>query len=160
MKNWFKPKKYFQNRAKKSSKTLLKPLNYPAKIILAWAKAVEGNKEIQTWLTQNGYEELTIACWAIHLKDDARNWLMDNGFPHLLAMINAGEGNPQAQEWLLKHNFTLFYYMALAIDDESVGIEWIRKNTTPDIFLLTQAIKNVKDQIEDNHNDIHKFATD
>jgi len=157
---WFKRKKKQFIGRNKRQKVPMKPLEYPPKIILAWAKAVEGHEGITSWLAENGYEELSIACWAIKLKKDAREWLMDNGFPHIMAMINAAEGNEQARNWLLTHNFQLFYHMALAIDGEKEGFQWIQQNATPDIFILTQAIKKVKDGIEENHNDIHKFGTD
>ena len=92
------------------AKVEFKPIDYPAKIILAWSKAVEGNDEIMLWLKNNGYEELVMATYAIYLKDEARDWLVDNGYAHLMAMINAAEGNETAQKWLLKNNFLLLYH--------------------------------------------------
>ena len=50
--------------------------------------------------------------------------------------------------------------MALAIEDERESALWIAKNATQDIFLLTKTIKKVKDNIEENHNDIHSFRKD
>jgi hypothetical protein len=141
-------------------KVAIKPINYPAKIILAWAKAIEGNEELRMWLHENGYPELTMATYAIELKEEARNWLMQNGYAHLMAMINSAEGNEQAQKWLKTHNFMVLYHMSLAIEDESESWEWLGKNVTPDMFILTQAIKTVKDQIEEQHNDIHTFKRD
>ena len=138
----------------------MKALDYPPKIILGWAKAVEGNTELMEWFSKNGYEELTVACWAIHLKDDARTWLMKNGFPHLMAFIHAAEGNEAALEWLKTNRMELLYHMALAIDGENENLIWVRQHATPDIFILTQAIKRVKDQIEENHNNFHSFGKD
>jgi hypothetical protein len=139
-------------------KVAMNPLEYPPKIILAWAKAIEGHEEIREWLAKNGYEELAVACWAIRLKNDARDWLMQNGFPHLMAMINATEGNEQARDWLKKHGFTMLYNLGLAGDGEQEGFAWIQKNCTPDIFILAQTIRKVKDQIEERHNDVHRFG--
>lgn len=138
----------------------MKAVHYPAKIILAWAKAVEGNIELSTWLTQNGYEELTMACAAIRLKDEARDWLMANGYPHLMAMIHAAEGNKQAQTWLLQHNFHTLLHLALAVENEQESWVWLRTHGTQDLFMLAQAIKKVKDEIEETHNDIHSFGRD
>jgi hypothetical protein len=139
-------------------KVAMNPLEYPPKIILAWAKAIEGHEEIREWLAKNGYEELAVACWAIRLKNDARDWLMQNGFPHLMAMINATEGNEQARDWLKKHGFTMLYNLGLAGDGEQEGFAWIQKNCTPDIFILAQTMRKVKDQIEERHNDVHRFG--
>jgi len=134
------------------------PGDYPAKILLAWSKAVEGNKDILKWLSDNNYKELAVACWAIHLEDDARQWLMKNGYPHLMAFIHASEGNLGAQKWLEKHNFQVYLHMARAIDGEIDSYYWIQKNATPDIFILTKAIERAKDDIEERHRDIHKFG--
>ncbi|MBI2258983.1 MAG: hypothetical protein HYU67_08800 [Flavobacteriia bacterium] len=133
---------------------------YPAKIILAWAKSLEGNIEIAQYLKENNYEELVFSNAAIYLKQEARDWLMKNGFPHLMAFIHASEGDQKASDWLLKNNFELLYQMALAIDGENESWLWLKKYSTPDFFILTQSIKKVKDSIEENHNDIHSFGKD
>lgn len=160
MVNWFKKKKETSTRVAKFEKTSVKPLNYHPKIILAWAKAIDGNDELMLWLKDNGYPELTMATYAIYLKEEARVWLTKNGYPQLLAFINAAEGNEKAQKWLLIHDFEILYHMAMAIEAEQDSWDWLGKNVTPDIFLLTQTIKKVKDQIEENHNDVHSFGRD
>ena len=53
MANWFKKKKR-EIIAKDLSKTALKRIDYPPKIILAWSKAIEGNDELMLWLKENG----------------------------------------------------------------------------------------------------------
>ena len=159
MANWFK-RKTRTYTPDELQKTQLKSIDYPARIILAWIKAIEGNDEFLLWLKNNGYNELVMATYAIYLKEDARTWLQKNGYAHLMAMINAAEGNESAQKWLLSHQFDLLYHIALAVEDEKESVLWIAKNTTKDIFLLTKTIKKVKDQIEENHNDIHSFRKD
>jgi len=159
MRNWFKKKKR-EIIAADLSKTALKRIDYHPKIILAWAKAVDGDDEFMFWLKENGYEELTMATFAIYLKDDARNWLQDNGYAHLLAMINAAEGNESAQKWLLTHNFEVLYHIAMAVENEDSSWKWLGKNAPADLFILARSIKNIKDKIEENHNDIHTFRKD
>jgi hypothetical protein len=159
MLNWFKRKKR-QIIANEMSGTPLERIDYPPKIILAWSKAIEGSVEFQDWLRTNGYEELYMATYAILLKDEARNWLQENGYAHLLAMINAAEGNKSAQKWLLVHDFEVLYHIAMAVENEMTSWEWIGKNAPPDIFILAKSIKKVKDDIEENHNDIHSFGKD
>lgn len=163
--NWFGKKSKSDNKSPRQDastplKAQLKPLNYHPKIVLAWAKAVEGNKEIATWLKTNGYPELVYASSAIYLKNDARDWLMENGFPHLMAMIHAAEGDEKAQIWLKKYKFDLLYHMALTIDHDNESLLWLRKNSTADILILTRTIQKIKDRIEENHNDIHTFGDD
>ena len=158
---WFnKIKKEVTFKPSLIQKVELKKIDYHPKIILAWAKAIEGNKEISSWLNENGYPELVIASAAIYLKDEARTWLMQNGFAHIMAMIHAAEGDEKAQKWLLKYKFDLLYHIAMAVEHENESWIWLKKNTTPDIFILTKAIKEVKDKIEEHHNDIHSFRRD
>ena len=159
MRNWFKKKKR-EIIADELSKTPLQRIDYPAKIIVAWSKAIEGSDEFVLWLNDNGYKELAMATYAIYLKDEARDWLQNNGYAHLLAMINAAEGNESAQKWLLVHNFEVLYHIAMAVEDEQDSFKWLGQNAPADIFILTQSIKRIKDQIEENHNDIHTFRQD
>lgn len=160
MLNWFKKKKAQPKQVGEVQKVPLKLINYHPKIILAWAKAIEGNDEFMIWLKENGFPELTIATHAIYLKEEARDWLTNNGYPHLMAMINAAEGNEMAQKWLLAHDFEILYHIALAVEDEQDSWEWLGDNVTADMFILAQTIKKVKDQIEENHNDVHTFGKD
>jgi hypothetical protein len=159
MLSWFKKKKR-EIIASELSSTSLKRIDYPAKIIVAWSKAIEGNDEIMLWLKENGYKELFMATYAIYLREEARNWLQENGYAHLLAMINAAEGNESAQKWLIVHDFEVLYHIAMAIEEEQSSFEWLGKNAPADIFILTKTIKAVKDKIEENHNDVHSFGTD
>jgi hypothetical protein len=94
------------------------------------------------------------------LKDEARQWLSQNGFAHLLAFVNACEGNEQAKMWLKNNQFNTLYNMAQAVDGEEENIAWMIKYTSQEMVVLTQAIKRLKDDIEANHNDVHKFGMD
>jgi hypothetical protein len=113
--SWFKRSK---NKGLQVEEIALKSINFPAKIILLWAKAIEGDKEVQLWLRENGYQALFHATNAIYLIEPSRNWLMENGYAHLMAMINASEGLVTAQEWLAKHNMELLFHVGRAVDHE------------------------------------------
>lgn len=158
MVNWFRKKK--KVNLEKIQKVPLKNINYSPKIILAWAKAIEGNEEITRWLKENGYEELSMATFAIYLKEEARLWLQENGYYQLMAMINAAEGNESAQRWLLKNDFEILFHIALAVENEQSSWAWLKHNTTQDIFILAQIIQIIKDKIEEHHNDVHTFRKD
>ena len=142
------------------SKVAMKPMNYSSMIILAWAKAIEGDATLQKWLSENGYRELYLAALAIYLQDDARDWLVENGYPHLMAMINAAEGNKAAGQWLLQHNFETLYHIAKAVDHEDESWLWLQKYGTQDIFILAKSIQIIKDKIEETHNDPHWINRD
>lgn len=159
--SWFNKKKKQPVRDFSNADIVpMKPIDYPAKIVLAWAKAIEGNQELLLWLKDNGYPELVMATYAIYLKNEARVWLPKNGYPQLLAFINAAEGNQKALGWLRANDMELLYHMADAIEGEQESWEWLSSNATPDLFILTQTIKKVKDKIEENHNDVHSFGKD
>jgi hypothetical protein len=155
---------FFKKNSKNTPKPIeiihSKPLNYHPKVILAWAKAIEGDTTFIKWLDENNFSELAMSAYAIHLKEDARQWLINNGFPHLMAMINAAEGNEQAQKWLLNYKYEILYHIALAVEDDEESWKWLKMNTTQDIFILASSIRNVKNKIEENHNDVHSFGKD
>jgi hypothetical protein len=138
----------------------LKPINFPASIILLWIKAIDGDKVVQLWLRENGYEALFHATNAIYLIQDSRDWLMENGYAHLMAMINTSEGLVQAQQWLMAHKMELLFHIGRAVDHENDSWEWLGKNATPDLFMLAKSIQFIKDKIEENHRDIHSFGKD
>jgi hypothetical protein len=85
---------------------------------------------------------------------------MQNGFPHLMAMINAAEGNKKAQAWLITNNLEMYFHLAMAVEDEKLSWKWIQANCGVEIFVLAKSIKKIKDQIEENHNDIHSYGKD
>ena len=160
---WFKKnKKSNEEPLKKEphSKVPLRPINYSNMVILAWAKAVEGNLDIQKWLVEHGYEELVHASFAIRLKEDSRVWLMDNGYAHLMAMINGCEGNVHAQKWLLDYGFHNLYHVARAIDYEQDSWKWLAIKKRTQLAILAKSIQIVKDKIEETHNDIHSLNKD
>jgi hypothetical protein len=155
----FGKKKSTNPSQKKPSKAVVKPFVYHPKVILAWVKSLEGDEKFTNYLQKNNFGELVMVQHALALNDTARNWLMENGYAHVMAMINAAEGNAQALRWLKVNGFDLFYNMALAIDGEPEGFKWINQNSTQDIFLLTKTMKDIKDKIEEENNDIHIRST-
>jgi P2-related tail formation protein len=136
-----------------------KPLVYPAKILLAWGEAIVGNNEIRDWLAKNGYPELYTFVFALNLKQDARDWLMKNKYPHLIALIQGVERNKNALAWLKNNKFEVLYHMALAGDGETSSLIWL-KNNQRDFAHLALKIKERKDQIQLDHDDVHRMSTE
>ncbi|MFI5204543.1 MAG: hypothetical protein ACHQF2_08620 [Flavobacteriales bacterium] len=139
---------------------VIKPLDYPPKIIIAWGEAIAGNKKIRDWLILNGYRELGLFTFALRNKDDARMWLMKNGYPHLMAMINGVEGNKNALNWLLKHGYQILYKMALSGDGDEEAHQWLLNNGHQAYAMIAKKVEFVKDQIEDDNNDPHHISFD
>ncbi|MEJ6638075.1 MAG: hypothetical protein QNL10_06560 [Crocinitomicaceae bacterium] len=163
MAGFFKRNKKSKPKAEKKepeNKVPLRPIQYSNMVILAWAKAVDGNKDLQQWLVDNGYEELVHTTYAIRLKEESRAWLMDNGYAHLMAMINGCEGNAHAQKWLLDYKFYNLYHVARAIDYEQDSWKWLAIKKRPQLAILAKSIQRVKDDIEERHNDIHSMNKD
>ena len=154
----------FGRRKKKkdiSGPVKLKSLRYPPKILIGWAEAIDGNTDLRDWfLASDNYKELGMSVYAILLKDDARDWLINNGYAHLMAMINGVEGNKEALHWLEKNNFTVLKHLALAGDGHKESFNWLTNNGHHEFALVSQKIRLVKEKIEENHNDIHKFGVD
>ena len=131
--------------------------HYSIKILIAWGEAISGNATIRDWLIKNDFQELGLFCFALRNNEEARKWLFDAGFPQFMALINGGEGNTQALQWLFDNGFEDFYYMALAIDNDEKGEKWVLKNMSKEIILLTQKIRFVKNRIDADNNDFHRF---
>ena len=156
-------KKFFKSESqenKLNNSFKLKKLEYPSKVILAWAESLKGNQEITNWLIKNNFREIIHVNAAIKLNLESRDWLMLNGFPHLMAFINASEGDENAQKWLIKYKFDLLFHLARYIDGENDSNDWIKQNATPEFIYLAKIIKDIKDKIEENHNDIHSYRKD
>jgi len=140
--------------------TLWQPLNFPSKVISVWSEAIIGNKQCQEILLKSEYRALGVFVYALNLKDDARVWLMNNGYAHLMAMINGVEGNQEAIKWLDANNFHVLKHMALAGDGVKYSITWLVKNGHQDMALIAKQIEHIKDQIEMDHNDVHKISAE
>ncbi|MEX1003600.1 MAG: hypothetical protein WDZ35_15890 [Crocinitomicaceae bacterium] len=152
---------FFKKKKKQafSGGVKLKPLKYPPKILLGWGEAISGNTDLRDWfLASDEYKELGMAVYAIHLKDDARDWLMKNGFAHLMAMINGVEGNKEALHWLEANQFHILKHLALAADGNEESLKWLVDNKHQEFAMISQKIKLVKDEIEEDHNDVHKMS--
>lgn len=134
--------------------------SYPAKVILAWSEAVSGNKQIRDWLMKNGYPELGLFSFAVRNQDEARKWLMANGFPHLMATINGSEGNGEAVDWLMKNDFDILAHVALSADGDEKSLNWLKDAGHREFAMLSLKIRYIKDEIEQNNNDIHRISPD
>lgn len=139
-------------------KTVLKPLKYSPKILIAWGEAISGNQDILDWFMANEeFRELGIAVHALKLDDESRDWLVQNGFAHLLAMINGIEGNKDALRWLDQNNMLVLKRVAMAADGDEDAMEWLSHNGHIEFTMIAKKIKKLKDDIEEEHNDVHKI---
>ncbi len=133
-------------------------LTYDVKILLAWGESITGNKKITEWLMKNGYSELGIFHFALRNEDRSRKWLLDNKFPHLLALINGIEGNKDALEWLQTHGYAILFKMALVGDGHEEVYEEMIQSELKLFAMLAKKMQRVKDEIEEQNNDIHRIS--
>ncbi|MBK6526889.1 MAG: hypothetical protein IPG07_15850 [Crocinitomicaceae bacterium] len=139
----------------------LKPLKYHPKILIGWAEAIGGNKDLLEWfLASPEFKELGIFVYALHLKPDAREWLLKNGYAHLMAMINGVEGNQVALQWLEKNNFHVLKHVALSGDGNAESFKWLIDNGHQEFAMISKKIEQIKNDIKESHNDVHKFGLD
>ena len=136
--------------------TILNPISYPPKILIAWKEAIGGNKKIREWLTNNGYKELGLFCFALNNDSKAKNWLFENGYAHLLATINGAEGDEIAIKWLEKGGFMTLYHIARATDGYDDSKKWLIKKDKLYAALALQ-MEIIKDQIDNKNNDPHQI---
>ncbi|MEZ4721797.1 MAG: hypothetical protein R2813_07990 [Flavobacteriales bacterium] len=135
-----------------------KGLEYDAKILLAWGECISGNDKITQWLMKNGFPELGLFRYALRNEERSREWLMTNGFPHLHAMISAIEGRKDALEWLERHGFELIKEMALIGDGDEGAMLRLNREETKVFAGIAKKMQFVKDEIEDENNDWHKYS--
>jgi hypothetical protein len=133
---------------------------YPAKVLLAWGEAIDGHVPLRDWLIKNGYPELGIFAFALRNKDDARIWLMKNGHAHLLAVITGVEGDARALEWLRRNNMNVLRQVALSGDGNEVAFQWLVDHGHRELAVVSKKIFVVKQQIEEDNRDPHKYSQD
>jgi hypothetical protein len=132
---------------------------YPPKVLVAWSESVKGNKEITAWLLQNDYKEFGVFYYALRNDAKSKEWLLDNGFPHLLALITGAEGDGKAINWLRQFGFEGLANVALAGDGNVEAFKWLQLNKELELMRLAKCIKEVKDDIENDNNDVHRISS-
>lgn len=133
-------------------------LEYPSKIILAWAEAVKGNSKLRDWLMKNGYPELGIFTHALHNQDESIKWLFDNNHPHLAALAIGATGKPDALAWLRKYDLDILEKVALVADNDEFALHWLVKQGYKEFAHLGLNMRYVKNQIDLDNNDPHKIS--
>lgn len=129
---------------------------YPTKVLVAWGEAISGNAAIRDWLTRNGYPELGIFVFALHLKADARKWLMANGHAEMMAVIRGIEGDDKALDWLDAHGMPALRKTAECGGDDE-AFQWLLREGHRELAMLGLKMWSVKMKIEEDHQDPHKY---
>jgi hypothetical protein len=132
---------------------------YPIKRIVAWGEAISGNEEIRDWLTANNYPELAAFTYAINLRDDAREWLMTEGHPELMALVIGSEGGASACKWLRAHGYSKLALVAEGADNEDEAINTLLKEGHREWAMISLKIQYVKNNIQSDHDDVHRIST-
>ena len=141
---------------KKSKKIILKQLEYPSKVLIAWREAIGGNVEFRDFLIRSPYKELGIFCFAILNDKKSRKWLLDNNYGHLLATIEGIEGKESALVFLKKNGFDLLFHFARSADSWEDSQIWLQKKDKL-LYAISLKIEYIKDEIELRNQDPHKI---
>jgi hypothetical protein len=141
---------------KKSKKIILKQLEYPSKVLVAWREAIGGNVEFRDFLIRSPYKELGVFCFAILNDKKSRKWLLDNNYGHLLATIEGIEGKDSALVFLKKNGFDLLFHFARSADSWKDSQIWLQKKDKL-LYAISLKIEYVKDEIELRNQDPHKL---
>ena len=141
---------------RKTKKIILKQLEYPSKVLVAWREAIGGNVEFRDFLIRSPYKELGIFCFAILNDKKSRKWLLDNNYGHLLATIEGIEGKDSALVFLKKNGFDLLFHFARSADSWKDSQIWLQKKDKL-LFAISLKIEYVKDEIELRNQDPHKL---
>jgi hypothetical protein len=141
---------------KKTKKIILKQLEYPSKVLIAWREAIGGNVEFRDFLIRSPYKELGIFCFAILNDKISRKWLLDNNYGHLLATIEGIEGKDSALVFLKKNGFDLLFHFARSADSWKDSQIWLQKKDKL-LYAISLKIEYVKDEIELRNQDPHKL---
>lgn len=135
---------------------------YPNKVLLAWAEAISGHEGLRDWLMGSEYPELGVFCHALHNEETSRAWLRHHGHPHLMALLLGTEGEKEAVDWLQREGHATLADMALAADnDEEALVRLMRLATLNNgdglWAQIAVRIREVKNDIEDANNDVHRI---
>jgi hypothetical protein len=141
---------------RKTKKIILKQLEYPSKVLIAWREAIGGNVEFRDFLIRSPYKELGIFCFAILNDKKSRKWLLDNNYGHLLATIEGIEGKDSALVFLKKNGFDLLFHFARSADSWKDSQIWLQKKDKL-LYAISLKIEYVKDEIELRNQDPHKL---
>jgi hypothetical protein len=60
--------------------------------------------------------------------------------------------------WLRKHGFDVLEKIALAADNSEDALLWLVNNQFNDMAMISQRIRNLKNDIEAGNNDMHRIS--
>jgi hypothetical protein len=129
---------------------------YPEKVLLAWGEAIRENKEISTWLSANGYQELVVFCLSLRGSRKADKWLFENGFPELVALVSYICGDEQAAKWLDSHKLTVLRKLGDAVYEEPGALEWLAANDYKSLVVVAQKLLKTSEEVDFAANDVHR----
>ena len=135
---------------------------YPTKVLLAWAEAISGNEEFRDWLMGSEYPELGVFCHAMHNEETSRAWLRHKGHHVLLALLKGAEGEEQAVKWLEEQGHFVIADMALAADNDDEATARLMapaaRGDGDGLWAeIAVRIREVKNEIEAQNNDVHRI---
>lgn len=77
-----------------------------------------------------------------------------------MALVRGAEGDINALLWLKKYKFDILEKVARGGDNDDKAINWLVNNNFKDFANLSLRIRAVKNEIENDNQDVHKFNID
>ena len=108
------------------------------------------------------YPELGVFCHALRNEETSRAWLKHHGHPHLMALLLGTEGEKEAVDWLQRQGHATLADMALAADNDDDALlrlmRLARQENGDGLWAqIAMRIRDVKNDIEDANNDVHRI---
>ena len=108
------------------------------------------------------YPELGVFCHAMHNEETSRAWLRHKGHHILLALLKGAEGEEQAVQWLEEQGHFVIADMALAADNDDEATARLMapaaRGDGDGLWAeIAVRIREVKNEIEAQNNDVHRI---
>ena len=84
---------------------------------------------------------------------------MKEGHPELMALVMGAEGDEKACVWLRKNGYSKLALIAEGADNNNEAIESLLKQGHKEWVMISMKIRGVKNSIQRDHDDWHKYST-
>ncbi len=83
---------------------------------------------------------------------------MANGHQRIMAMIRGAEGDPSAILWLQRFGFNYLADVASGADNDDEAVKRLLKANQKEWAGIALKLRFVKNQLEDDNNDVHRIS--
>ena len=84
---------------------------------------------------------------------------MKEGHPELMALIRGAEGEKKACVWLRENKFSKLALIAEGADNDDEAVRQLLLDGNREWAMISLKMRSVKNDIQSDHDDVHKFST-